>query len=159
MKQFFVILKKAYELFTKRDSIAYFYGAKGEKLTARRMDELIAAYPNYYSQFPKESLDEVKRFSLNKTGYDCSGFLTAVTGISGNSASLYAKTVNKTTVKNAKAGSMLYKVGHCGLDIGCGYCLHIGTLGRTIEFVQSSKVGWTNAGEFPGYDYYRSDNY
>lgn len=159
MKPFYEVLKKAYELYVKRGGIAYFYGAKGETLTEKRMNELIAAYPEYYARFSPQALEEIKRYSKGKMGLDCSGFITKITGISGNSASLYRKTVDKTTPKNGKCGYVLYKQGHCGLDIGYGYCMHIGTAGGTIEIAKISAVGWTDSGAFPGYDYTLSNNF
>lgn len=159
MKPSYEILRKAFKMYVNRFSYAYFYGAKGEILTEKRMNELIATYPEYYSRFSVQALEEIKRYSRGKYGIDCSGFLTEITGIHGNSAMLYECTVDKTTVENGKAGYMLYKKGHCGVDIGYGYCMHIGTSGNTIEIAKIQKIGFTNSGAFPNYDYSNANNY
>lgn len=152
-KPFYKILKNAFSCYCERDKYAYFYGAKGEVMTEKRMNELIAAYPEYYARFSPQTMEEIKRYSKNKIGLDCSGFLTRITGVSGSSASLFAKSLNKTTPQKGKAGYLLYKKGHCGIDIGYGFCMHIGTPGRTFEIAKIGSVGWTDAGAFPGYDY------
>lgn len=149
----YMILRNAFKMYVNRFRYAYFYGAKGEVLTEKRMNELILGYPEYYSRFSAQALEEIKRYSRGKIGYDCSGFLTAITGIPGYSASLYEQTTDKTTVEKGKAGYMLYKKGHCGVDIGYGYCMHIGSSGNTIEIAKIQSVGFTNSGAFPNYDY------
>lgn len=158
-KPFYEILKNAFNLYVNRFRYAYFYGAKGEILTDKRMTELIKAYPNYYERFSEQALEEIKRYSRGKIGLDCSGFLSMISGVSGNSASLFKKTENKTTPANGKAGYLLYKKGHCGVDIGYGYCMHIGTSGNTIEIAKIKSVGWTDSGAFPGYDYSEAKNF
>ena len=155
-----MILRRAFKMFVERDRYAYFYGCKGEKLTEKRMEELILQYWNeYYSRFSVQALEEIKRFSKNRIGYDCSGFITAITGIPGYSASLYANTVNKTSVTDSKAGALLYKPGHVGIDIGYGYTMHIGSSGATIEIAKIQTVGFTKAGEFKGYDYSEANSH
>lgn len=158
MKGSYEILRKAFKLYCDRFGYAYFYGAKGEVLTEKRMNELIATYPEYFSRFSPQALEEIKRYSKGKKGIDCSGFLTLITGIFGSSAQLFDCTVDKTTVTDGKAGYMLYKIGHCGVDIGYGYCMHIGSAGNTIEIAKIQSVGFTNSGAFPGYDYSEANN-
>ena len=159
MTDSYMILRRAFKLYVNRFSYAYFYGAKGEVLTEKRMNELIATYPEFYSRFSTQALEEIKRYSRGKRGLDCSGFLTEITGINGNSAQLYEATVDKTTVENGKAGYMLYKLGHCGVDIGYGYCMHIGSMGSTFEIAKIQSIGFTNSGAFPNYDYSKANNY
>ena len=156
----YMILRRAFKMYVERDRYAYFYGAKGEKLTETVMNNLIERYYNeYWSRFSVQALEEIKRFSKNRIGYDCSGFITAITGIPGYTASLYANTVNKTSVTDSKAGALLYKPGHVGLDIGYGYTMHIGSAGNTIEIAKIQSVGFTKAGEFKGYDYSEANNH
>lgn len=158
MKGSYEILRKAFKLYCDRFRYAYFYGAKGEVLTEKRMNELIASYPNYYSRFSQQALEEIKRYSKGKFGLDCSGFLTKITGFYGNSASLFESTIDKTIPTLGKAGYMLYKTGHCGIDIGYGYCMHIGSSGNTIEIAKIQSVGFTNSGAFRDYDYSEANN-
>ena len=160
MTDSYMILRKAFKMDVNRFRYAYFFGAKGEILTEKKMDELIAIYWNeYYSRFSPQTLEEIKRYSKGKIGIDCSGFLTKITGLYGSSSMLYDATVDKTSVENGKAGYMLYKQGHCGVDIGYGYCMHIGSSGSTIEIAKIQDVGFTNSGAFPDYDYSKANNY
>lgn len=159
MTDSYMILRRAFKMYVNRFRYAYFYGAKGEILTEKRMNELIAQYPEFYSRFSAQALEEIKRYSKGKIGLDCSGFLTEITGLYGSSAMLYEKTVDKTSVQNGKAGYMLYKTGHCGVDIGYGYTMHIGSCGSTFEIAKIQDVGFTNSGAFPGYDYSKANNY
>lgn len=162
MKGFFILLRTAFLLFVNRKNYIYFYGAKGEKLDTQSMDALIKAYPGYYSRFSTEQLNEFKRLSWGKIGFDCSGFITAISGIFGSSAQIWEKCVKKTSVANGKAGSYLFKQGdgmnHCGIDIGYGYCMHCPGMGRTLEIAKIQAVGFTMSGELPGYDYSLSTN-
>lgn len=158
MTHYYDILRKAYKMYVDRFNYAYFYGAKGERLTDKRMNELIEAYPQYYGRFSVQALEEIKRYSRNKIGYDCSGFLTAITGLKGNSATLYAMTTDKTTVEKGKCGYMLWKSGHCGIDIGFGYCMHIGSSGDSFEIAKIQKIGFTKSGAFPDVDYTGSNS-
>lgn len=155
----YMILRKAFRMYCERERYAYFYGAKGEKLTLGRMNELIATYPRYFSKFTKEQLEEFKHFSLNKIGYDCSGFITAITGKQGYSGYQYEQTVNKTTPENGKAGYLLYKTGHVGVDIGYGFQMCIGSMGDTIVITKIQDIGYTNSGAFAGYDYSEANNH
>ena len=159
MEGSYMILRRALKMYVERDRYAYFYGAKGERLTEQTMNALIEAYPNYWNRFSIQAIEEIKRFSKNRIGYDCSGFITAVTGLAGNSATQYSKTVNKSSVTDSKAGALLYKPGHIGLDLGYGYTIHIGSAGATFEIAKIQTVGFTKAGECPGYDYSEANNH
>ena len=155
----YLILRNAFKFYVDRFRYAYFYGAKGEVLTDKKMNELITTYPEYYNRFSAQALEEIKRYSKGKIGLDCSGFITKISGLNGNSAMQYEKTIDKTTVQKGKAGYLLYKKGHVGIDIGYGYCMHIGSSGSTFEIAKIQSVGFTNSGAIPGYDYSEANNY
>lgn len=156
----YMILRKAFRMYCDRGRYAYFYGAKGEILTAEKMNELIETYKKeYFYKFTKKQLEEFKRFSLDKIGYDCSGFITAITGKQGYSGKLYEDTVNKTTVENGKAGCLLWKPAHVGLDIGYGFSMSAPTMGTSFEIAKIQDIGYTKSGEFAGYDYTEANNH
>ena len=70
------ILKKAYELFSRRDDIAYFMGAKVEVLTDALMDDLIKQYWDvHFQRYSQAELTRIKDWSRGKLGMDCSGFV------------------------------------------------------------------------------------
>ena len=159
MKPSYDILRKAYALYVERDNIAYFYGAKGQVLTDKVMDALIAAEPKHFSKYTEAELKKIKSFSRGKIGYDCSGFVGACVGCQEWSGGLWSHCYNKTTVSNGKAGCILYKQGHVGLDIGYGYAMDIPTEGKTIRIFRNNTTGFIGAGEYRGFDYSEANNH
>lgn len=161
MEGSYKILQNAFKLYCDRDNIAYFYGAKGQKLTDANMDALIKAEPEYFSQYSAAELKKIKDFSRNKTGYDCSGFVGACVGVMEWSGGLWSHCVNKTTVAKGKAGSILYRKGHVGLDIGYGYAMDCPKEGRTLEIFKNSPSDrrFTGSGEYYKFDYSEANNH
>ena len=153
MIMWFMLLRNAFKLFVMRWRYIYWYGAKGEVLTDAVMNQLIAAYPEFYGKYTPEQMTAYKNQARGKLGLDCSGFITLISGIFGASFQIWDKCVNKTDVVHCTAGSFLYKKGHCGLDIGYGYCMHIGIMGETITISKIQDVGFTDAGQLPNYNY------
>lgn len=155
----YLAVRKAFELYQIRDSIAYMYGAHGEVCTHERFDELVKLYPEYYGQFTDQDLIRIRTFTISKIIYDCSSFVSACFGTYAYSAALWERCSKRTSVKDGNAGSVLYKPGHVGLDIGYGYAMHIPTCGHTIEIVKNDTVGFTGSGELDGHDYTMMTNY
>lgn len=154
------IVKNALNWYMERDNVAYFMGAKGEVLTDARMDELIRWYPDHFAQYDADKIKKIKQFSRGKIGFDCSGLVSKCVGLSGLSSwTLWDKTTNRTTVKNCKAGSLLWRPGHIGIDIGYGYCIDIPIEGQTIRIIKNTSSSFTNGGEFIGADYSMMSNY
>lgn len=159
MKRSAEILKKALEYYCNRDKYCYFYGAKGETMTDKRMNDLISAYPRFYQNYSKQQLEDIKNFSRGKRGLDCSGFISKISGVPGYSASLIDKCVVKTTPRNGKAGYLLYKPGHVGIDLGYGFQIDMSAPGHTLEIHRISEKNYTESGALPGYDYSEAVNY
>ena len=157
----YMILRRAFKLFTERDHIAYFYGAKGCVLSEETMDALIAAEPEYFKQYSEAEIKKIKKFSKGKIGYDCSGFVGACVGTMEWSGALWAHCYNKSSVKEGKAGCILYRKGHVGLDIGYGYAMDCPKEGRTLEIFKNepSDRNFIGAGEYQGYDYSEANSY
>lgn len=154
------ICQRAFKLWNERDTIAYWYGAKGEKLTDAVMDYFIHAEPQHFSRYTAEELERLKDWSRGKTGYDCSGFVSVCCGVRGwSSAYLWSHTKNRDTVAAAKAGSLLYRNGHIGIDIGYGQCMMMGREGCTIEIVPNTSQGFTGGGEWADADYSESNSH
>lgn len=154
------VLKKIARMEVEKEKYAYFYGAKGEILTDDKMHELVRQYPAYFKKYSQEQLEEIYDYSRGKIGFDCSGFTTYVTGVSGNSSAQWGKAHNKTSnLVSGVAGSILYKTGHIGIDIGYGIFVHFPTEGHTIERQYISKYNWTGTGLAQGVDYTGSDNF
>ncbi len=155
----YMILRNAFKLYVNRDKYAYFYGAKYELLTDKLMNELINIYwKEHFSRYSKEELEGIRNYSRGKIGMDCSAFITQISRLQGNSQMQYNATVNKTRVEDGKAGTLLYKTGHVGIDIGYGYCMHIPIEKHTLEIAKIQAIGFTNSGEIPDYDYSEANN-
>lgn len=154
------IVQRAFKWYFERENAAYFYGAKGELLTDEVMDYFIRAEPEHFSRYSEEELRHIKDFSRGKIGFDCSGFVSACLGLRGwSSAALFAKCTERTTVEACKAGSLLYRKGHIGIDIGSGACMMIGIEGRTIEIVPNTSQGFEYGCEWPDADYNEMSNH
>ncbi len=161
MEGSYMILRRAFALYVKRDQYCYFYGAKGQVMTDAAMDALIECEPAYFSQYTKTQLKKIKDYSRGKIGYDCSGFVGACVGKMEWSGALWGDCKNKTSVKDGKAGCILYRKGHVGLDIGYGYAMDCPKEGRTFEIFKNepSDRNFTGAGEFYLYDYSEANNH
>ena len=127
-KSWFQVCKDAIEMYRNRDKYAYFYGSKGQKLTKATMDALWSAEPGHFKKYSAAEKEQIYRNSLNKIGYDCSGFVCKVTGETGYSKSIYDKRTKETTMADGPAGSFLFTTWggagrHIGLDIGLGFCM------------------------------------
>lgn len=154
------ICQKAFKLYNERENIAYFYGAKGEVLTDEVMDYLIQAEPDHFKRYSATELKKIKNFSRGKIGYDCSGFVSVCVGVKGwSSASLWDKTKNRGTIAEVKAGSLLYRKGHIGIDIGYGQCMQIGIEGDTITIVPNTSLGFTAGGEWYNANYSEANSH
>ncbi|MBQ1552058.1 MAG: hypothetical protein IIZ66_00805, partial [Clostridia bacterium] len=55
------------------------------------------------------------------------------------------------------AGSVLWKEGHVGLDIGYGASLQIGSYGNTIRLAMIGDDPWTSSHLITGVDYAGAD--
>lgn len=160
MEGSYMILRNAFKLYCIRERYAYFYGAKNIVLTDGVMTDLINTYwKEHFQRYTKAQLDEIREYSRGKIGLDCSGFITLISGISGNSQMQYNSTVNRCKVEEGKAGALLYMLHHVGIDIGYGYAMHMPIEKHTIEIAKIQKVGFTNSGELPGYDYSEANNH
>lgn len=161
MKTWDSFIKRALYMYVHRSDYAYFYGAKGEVLTENAMDFLIRAYPNHFKQFTPTQLKQIKNYSIGKIGYDCSGFITAASGgaIQGNSAMQIGSCEHVTdNLASGPAGSLLWKPGHIGLDIGYGYFLHMPREGESIILGKISEYVWEKTGQHININYEGSDS-
>lgn len=130
-KSWFQVVKDAVDMYRNRDQYAYFYGSKGQRLTKATMDALWNAEPAYFKKYSAAEKEQIYRNSLNKIGYDCSGFVCKVTGENSYSAGIYGKRTKETSLADGPAGSFLFTTfggtgRHIGLDVGMGFALDMG---------------------------------
>lgn len=159
MTEFYYLLRNAFQLYVNRWRYVYFYGAKGELMTEPVMNQLIETYPEFWAKYSPEEIADIKNVSRGRIGLDCSGFITMISGIYGNSAMLFDKCVDKTTPRDGKAGYMLYKPNHVSIDIGYGYCMEIGTPKETFIISKISDRDFIASGALPDYDYRKAGNF
>lgn len=130
-KSWYQVVKDALQMYKDRDKYAYFYGAKGQKLTKATMDALWNAEPDYFKKYSDEEKAQIYKNSLNKIGLDCSGFVTRVTGETGYSIGIYNKRTKETSLAEGVAGQFLFTTfngagRHIGLDAGWGFSFDMG---------------------------------
>ena len=136
------VIKDALYYHLHKDDYAYFYGAKGEKLTDSVMDYLIAAEPEYWKRYDEATMKKIRKYSKNKIGFDCSGFIARVTGCNAWSGSIWQRCTHKSTdMYSGPAASILWKEGHVALDIGYGYFLHFPSELHSCELGRISETG------------------
>ena len=141
-------IKKGLQILQHKDEYAYFYGAKGKVLTDDYMNSLINFYKDYFKKYSKEQLKEIKNFSRGKIGFDCSGFLGHCIGDNSYSGAQIEHCVKTTDDKFAGvAGSVLWKPGHVGLDIGYGFFLHFPVQGESCTLGRIKEFDWKKSGE------------
>lgn len=148
MKNWDQVIKDALYYLVHKDEYAYFYGAKGIRLTDANMDYLIAAEPNYWKRYSSGQIKAIKDWSRGKIGYDCSGYIGQVTGCRTWSGSIWERCTNKSkNLYSGPAASILWKPGHVALDMGYGYFLHfpselhsceIGRISENPDFFQGT---------------------
>lgn len=123
-------IKNGLRAYTQREKYAYMYGAKGQVLTLELIDYFINAAPDHFKKYSAEELNQIRRNSVGKIGYDCSGYVGWVcTGDKHYSTAQFENSSFRTQDMVAGvAGSILYTtyggIGrHIGIDMGYGYCL------------------------------------
>lgn len=160
---YYQLIQNALSMMKDNYKYAYFYGAKGQKLTDVTMDVLIEAEPKYFSKYSPSEIAAIKNYSRNKIGYDCSGFVSKLLGANNYSTGHYNDTVNKTTPSKGTEGNLLYTTfnntgRHIGIDIGYGYFLHMAREMSTVELGKISDYAWEGSGQAKGVDYTGAKN-
>ena len=141
MKTWDAVIKDALYYLLHKDEYAYFYGAKGQKLTEAEMERLINEEPEYWKRYDADTIKKIKRFSKNKTGFDCSGYIARVTGCNTYSGAIWSRCSKKTkNLYEGPAASILWRPGHVALDIGYGYFLHFPSELHSCEIGRISEM-------------------
>lgn len=146
-------LKRAFGILQRKGDYCYFYGLKNQVCSDAAMDWLIQNEKDYFGKYTEDALKYIKDFSRGKVGMDCSGFVSYCFGVSYPSQYLIDSCVHVTTPKNGPAGSILWKPGHVGIDIGYGYFLHFPVEGKSCEIGKISEYDWQKSGQLSGVSY------
>lgn len=150
MKTWDEVIKEALKMYVHRDQYAYLYGTDGETGSDALVEKMVAAYPSHFSGVDISALKDDVR---GKTCFDCSGWLHTLFGAPDCSSSGCINDCSYTTndLVSGVAGSVLWKQGHVGLDIGYGFCLDIPTEFATIRLQKISEYNWTKSGRWEKY--------
>jgi hypothetical protein len=151
-------VRAAMYMYYHRDQYAYLYGTDGETGSDALVDKMVAAYP---AHFKGMDIAAIKEHVRGKTCYDCSGFIHTIFGAPDMTSSAIIGDCSFTTTDLVAgvAGSVLWKPGHIGLDIGYGYSLDIPTELQTIRLLKISDYNWQKSGKWEKYaDYTGADN-
>ena len=160
MIKWYDVIKEALRMLQHKDEYAYFYGAKGQILTDAVMEALWQAYPEHFSRYTAADKKRIFDYSRGKIGYDCSGFVGMCVGDMVYSGALIEHcNYIAPSLADGVAGSILYKPGHVGLDIGYGFYLHMPTEGHSCELgrIREMVVPWTKSGQHRNVDYTGAD--
>lgn len=151
MKTAYKVVQDAMQMLKDASKYAYLYGIKGSIITEGTIDGTVAYYPDHFKGM---DIEAIKKFSIGKIGYDCSGLVAEITGLEGSTYQQIAKCTHITTnLKENPEGSYLWKQGHCGLDIGHGFFIHIPIEGRSVEIGRISEYNWEKSGRIPTVEY------
>lgn len=155
---YYDVIKKALLMFYHKDDYAYFYGAKGQRLTDETMNALIAAEPSYFGKYTTQKLVEIKDYSRGKIGYDCSGFVSEVVGVANYSTGHYHSGAEKTTPLLGTEGNGLYTSfggtgRHVGIDIGYGFFLHMPSELHSVTLGRICEYDWEHSFHFANINY------
>ena len=154
MAYYSLVIRKALMMFSSKDKYRYLYGSDGQIATDELVDKLWNLYPQHYDALGC-TRQELKDHVRGKTCFDCSAFINYVTSADKDyySGSLWAACKKRTTPRDGVAGSLLYKPGHVGLDIGYGLCLEFVSEFKDFQLNYIVGRGFSGSGELPWVDY------
>lgn len=146
MKSFYKVIEKAYWFIAQRDSIAYLYGGDGRICTDEYFSQWLLKYPH---RIPEDQQEKIRDFTVGKRIYDCSQLVVECVGCPDmTSGGLIARC--NPVLEDLSLGpeaSILWKKGHVGIDIGCGWAVDIPTEGQTVRVRRVNEGGWQKSGQ------------
>lgn len=162
MLKWYDVIKEALRMLQHKDEYAYFYGAKGQKLTDAVMESLWQASPAYFKKYTPEQKRAIFAYSRNKIGYDCSGFVGHCVGDMTYSMGLKGNCVPNKSLADGVEASIMWRNEpnrHVALDIGHGFFLEMGREGYSVEL---NRIGeclnrFDGSGRHRGVDYICKD--
>lgn len=144
------------EFVKSKKGTPYVYGAKGEILTQKLLDQLAKENPGTYTSTYKA---KASRF-IGQRCTDCSGLISWYTGIQRGSSN-YHDTADQAVdighLDETMKGWALWKPGHIGIYIGNGICIEAkGINYGTIES-RVADTQWKKALKLCDIDYSRAE--
>lgn len=154
-------IKTALDMLEHADKYAYFYGAKGAELTDYVMNYLWNSEPVYFSRYNEQQKKEIFDYSRGKIGFDCSGFVGKCVDDMTWSRGIWDHCYDKKVdVFQGVAGSIVYRTGHIGIDIGYGFYLNMGRELHSVELGRFKEhiISWEGCGKHYNIDYTGANN-
>lgn len=156
-------INRALWLYTQRAGITYCLGCSGE--VAGRDKHVENNFRYYYEHGWDEHIgfsipgwevgmstdktwDMWLKLHKGKMCFDCSGFIDWCIGYEGihkYTSWDFGEMKKQDSLSSGFAGSVLWKKGHVGLDIGYGACIDIGHYGGTLEISMLGDKDWTSS--------------
>lgn len=152
------IIKRALQMFVHKEWYAYLYGTDGQTCDDALVDKMVKKHTGH---FINRDIDAIKEYSRGKVVFDCSGFIHSIFNAPDRSAKGIIETCDAIyyNIANCPEGSVLYKPGHIGLDIGHGCFIDIAGECDTFRLKVSREYDWTMAGVWGSYcDYTGATN-
>lgn len=172
------VIQSAIKLYTRRGGATYCLGCSGQTVGGVGNNTIRSNFLYYYDHGYKAQMGKgLKGWNSSMTGeqawalwskqwhnhmaFDCSGLIDyCINGEQiGHKYSSYdfgAMPKNESLAAGC-AGSVLWKSGHVGLDIGYGALIEIGTWNDTIQLNLISERTFTSSHKIKGVDYTGSD--
>lgn len=169
MKTWDEVVRDALNIYHHRDKYVYVYGAKGCVITPENFRYLVEAEKSYfYSKYTHEQIyNEIMPKCIGKIAYDCSGFVSAITGCHTYSLAMIDQCTEKTNViRDVPCGGILFtsfggKGRHVGIDMGFGYSLSFDKDGETCAMHKHTEktMPWEVGGKLSNFiDYTGANN-
>lgn len=161
----------AIRVYGDREHWRYVYGGNGELLATRGAAEnfvrkMWSAYPTHFKKTVTETghtIDQLIDHVVGCRVADCSGGVCVLTqGIDPNkpvvhfdmtSGGLISVCHDITTPRYGVCGGMLWKTGHCGLDVGGGFEVSFENEFIDVQLLKISSTKFTKSGRLPWVDY------
>lgn len=165
-------VQNALWIYTQRSNCTYCLGCSGE--VAGRDSRVEANWRYYFNQpdyhdkiaatIPgySDTMSEDQAWGAwltvyrGKLCFDCSGLLDwclDYKGVHKYSSWDFGGMPKNASIKAGPAGSVLWRKGHVGLDIGYGYNIEICNFGKTIELNQTATRDFTDSIKCKDVDY------
>lgn len=144
------VIKRALQMYAHRDWYAYLYGTDGQVCDDALVDRQVKRYPGH---FVNRDIQAIKAYSRGKVVFDCSGFIHSIFNAPDMSSRGLITIADHVTsdLASGPEGSVLYKPGHIGLDVGHGVFVDIAGELDTFRLKVIREYDWSKSGMLSKY--------
>lgn len=143
---------------------AYLYGGDGRKATAAYVRSLVKQYgpAHYNALFERtgKTVEDLIAHVKGKNVFDCSQVVLYVTehDTDMTSTGLINQCKVQMSPKDGLAGSLLWKPGHVGIDLGGGRVFDMPGEFEDLRETKMYEAQWQKSGQLPWVNYAGSSN-